>query len=316
MSGSGFPSSVLGGALPAAAVRFQPKASDGWGPGLLLALGIHLMLVAALALGVSWKSHTPEAVEAEMWDAIPQVAAPVSPPPPPPSPAPEPRQAEPPKAQPEATKPPPEPEPVPDVVVARTPKKEPRKEPKKHEPREVFEDTKPAKPVKKAEPPKPEPKPEPKVAPKPEPVKAPPKPAEAKTPPKPSTAEADARAASDREAQRKANLARMMSDLGGSSLGTSNRNAGPTAGYAGRIRARIKPNIVFADNVNGNPLAVVEVRCAPDGRIMSRKVIESSGVPAWDEAVLRALERTEVLPADENGRVQPVMELRFRPNDF
>ena len=32
-----------------------------------------------------------------------------------------------------------------------------------------------------------------------------------------------------------------------------------------------------------------------------------------DEAVLRALDKTEVLPRDVDGRVPPVMELTFNP---
>jgi len=123
--------------------------------------------------------------------------------------------------------------------------------------------------------------------------------------------------AAEREAQRQANLMRMMSELG--SLGTSGQDAqsaGPSSNYAGRIKARIKPNIVFTDNVAGNPSALVEVRCAPDGRIISRKLLESSGLPAWDEAVLRAVDRTEVLPLDENGRVPSPLQIEFRPKDF
>jgi colicin import membrane protein len=132
-------------------------------------------------------------------------------------------------------------------------------------------------------------------------------------PPKASAAD-NAKAAAEREAQRKERLQNMMSELG--SLGTPSRSAGPSAAYAGRIKARIKPNIVFTDEVSGNPLAVVEVRCGPDGRIISRKFIEKSGVASWDEAVLRAIDRTEVLPADEGGRVPTVMQLEFRPKDF
>jgi colicin import membrane protein len=136
---------------------------------------------------------------------------------------------------------------------------------------------------------------------------------------KPS-AEPDGRSAATLEAQRKANIARMMDNLGGSSLGTSagnaSRSAGPSAAYGGRIKARVKPNIVFADNVSGNPEALVEVRCGADGRILSRKLLKSLGLPAWDDAVLRAIDRTEVLPADENGRVPALMEIAFKPNDF
>ena len=97
--------------------------------------------------------------------------------------------------------------------------------------------------------------------------------------------------------------------------GTAARAAGPSSGYAGRIRARIQPNIVFADSVSGNPTATVEVRLASDGSIVSRRLTKSSGVPAWDDAVLRAIDKTEVLPRDTDGRVPSVMEIAFRPHD-
>ena len=72
-----------------------------------------------------------------------------------------------------------------------------------------------------------------------------------------------------------------------------------------RIRARVKPNIVFTDDVPGNPSTEVEVRMAPDGTIVARKIEKASGVKSWDDAVLRALDKTEVLPRDVDGRVHP-----------
>ena len=111
----------------------------------------------------------------------------------------------------------------------------------------------------------------------------------------------------------------MMSQAGASTdpaaTGTAARTAGPSAGYAGRIKARIKPNIVLTGNVPGNPLATVEVRLAPDGTIVSRKLTHSSGSPTWDETVLRAIDKTEVLPRDIDGRVPSSMSIDFRPQE-
>ncbi len=106
---------------------------------------------------------------------------------------------------------------------------------------------------------------------------------------------------------RQENLRRMQEMAGGTggptSTGTAPRSAGPSDSYAGRIRARVRPNIVFTDDIAGNPTAEVEVRMAPDGTIISRKIVKSSGVKSWDDAVLRALDKTEVLPRDVDGRV-------------
>ena len=118
---------------------------------------------------------------------------------------------------------------------------------------------------------------------------------------------------------REANLRRMMKEAGTSddpaAAGTATRTSGPSAGYAGRIKARVKPNIVLTSAVSGNPLAVVEVKVAPDGTIVGRKLVTKSGSAAWDETVLRAIDKTEVLPKDTDGRVPPTIVIEFRPND-
>jgi colicin import membrane protein len=63
----------------------------------------------------------------------------------------------------------------------------------------------------------------------------------------------------------------------------------------------------------GNPVAEVEVRTAADGTILSSKIIKSSGVTSWDDAVLRAIEKTEVLPRDLDGRVPSPMIIALKP---
>jgi len=122
-----------------------------------------------------------------------------------------------------------------------------------------------------------------------------------------------------REDQFQANIKRSLGLAGPSgdenAKGTALKASGPSASYAGRIRARIKPNITFNDDVDGNPKAEVEVRVAADGTIVSRKLIQASGNKAWDEAVLKAIDKTETLPRDTDGRVQPVMVISFRPKD-
>jgi colicin import membrane protein len=118
---------------------------------------------------------------------------------------------------------------------------------------------------------------------------------------------------------REANLRRMLKEAGTSddpaAAGTAARTSGPSSGYAGRIKARVKPNIVLTATIAGNPLAVVEVKVAPDGTIVGRRLVTKSGSAAWDETVLRAVDKTEVLPKDTDGRVPPTILIEFRPND-
>lgn len=119
------------------------------------------------------------------------------------------------------------------------------------------------------------------------------------------------------DAQRQANLRRMTEQAGGNgspeSTGTAARSAGPSANYAGRIKGYIKPNIVLTDAVSGNPTAEVEVRVTPDGTIIARRLTQPSGSREWDEAVLRAIDRTAKLPRDTDGRIPPTIVITFRP---
>lgn len=100
----------------------------------------------------------------------------------------------------------------------------------------------------------------------------------------------------------------------GSGVGAGG-NAPPA--YADKVRRKIKPLIVFnPESVSGNPAVVVLVDLAPDGLILKRSVISSSGIGAWDQAILQALDRAETFPKDDNG-VIPMrqMKLTFKPKD-
>jgi colicin import membrane protein len=102
---------------------------------------------------------------------------------------------------------------------------------------------------------------------------------------------------------------------GPNATGTALQSSGPTAGYGGRIKAVIRPNIIYNDSPAGNPVAEVEVRAAPGGNILSRKLLKSSGDAEWDKAVLRAIDRTETLPRDVDGRVPAVLVISFQPRE-
>lgn len=85
--------------------------------------------------------------------------------------------------------------------------------------------------------------------------------------------------------------------------------------YIGRVRARIKPNIAFAGSVDPSASAEVEIRCAADGSIASRKLVSSSGNSDWDTAVLKAVDKTEILPRDVDGRIHSTISVGFRLKD-
>jgi colicin import membrane protein len=265
------------------------------GKGLTLAVLVHVGLIIAIAIGVSWRSRTPDAVQAELWAAVPQTAAPraaepePTPPPPPPPPPPKPA----PKV--EEAPPPPKPAPDPQIAIekAKQEKEKARKLEEEQREREKQEALRKEAQRKKQEADK-----------RKEELEA-----------KKKEQQEVARL----EAIRKANLDRIMGQAAATgdarSTGTAQQSAGPSASYAGRIKAAIKPKIVFADELASNPTAEVEVRAGPDGTILGRRLIKSSNVKEWDEAVLRAIDRTEVLPRDVDGRVPSSLVISFRPRD-
>lgn len=288
---------------------FAPPPTSGMIRSLLLAIAAHGLLLAFLAAGVQWHRETPPVVaEAELWSAVPEMAAP------PPAPEPDPTPVAEPPPPPVVEQTPPTP--APDIAL--------EKERKRKEQLALKEKADKEKALKdKAEKDKQEKlKREKLELAKKEQAKqeqlAKEKKLQAERKPDPKNA-ADARKL---EELRQQNLKRMMGQAG-TAVGNGDANvtgsaaqaSGPSAGYAGRIRARIKPNIIFTDTISGNPIAEVEVRTSPDGTIISRKLTKPSGVKSWDDAVLNAIDKTEVLPRDVDGRVPTSLVISFRPRD-
>ena len=103
---------------------------------------------------------------------------------------------------------------------------------------------------------------------------------------------------------------------GANATGNALRSSGPSGSYGARVAAAVRPNVVFpdADLVSGNPAAEFNVQLAPDGTIVGTpKLVKSSGLPAWDDAALRALQKTEKLPRDTDGRVPPALIVDLKP---
>ena len=93
----------------------------------------------------------------------------------------------------------------------------------------------------------------------------------------------------------------------------------PSDSYLARLRARVKPNITFSESqlqsIRGNPAAEVEVTVSASGQIIGMKLTQSSGNADWDQAVLKAIEKTETLPRDENGKIPSKLLFVFRPRE-
>lgn len=328
--------------------RYAPPPPPGRGRAVGLAVLVHLVLIGALTWGVNWREDATVTAEAELWSATPQQAAPkpVEPPPPPPEPTPAPppppAPAPPPAAPPPPAPPPPAPQPSQaDIALEREKERlaaekqrqaeaeEKRREQAERErqrklaaekvererrerrEREERQEAERAEQRRKelAEQKRRE-----------EQLAEQKRREEDKR--KRELAEKQAREREQQEARRveqmrEENLRRIQglagATGGAADTGSAQRSAGPSQSYAGRIRARVKPNIVFTDYADGNPSAEVEVRMAPDGTITARRITKSSGLKSWDEAVLRALDRTQTLPRDLDGRVHSPLIIEFRP---
>lgn len=299
--------------MDAAAERleFAPPQQPGLLRAFALAVLAHALLVAGLMHGLQWKRDAQDAgVEAELWSAVPRQAAPpeVQPPPPPP---------------PEPVKPPPQPvvkappEPAPqvqrDAQIALEREKEKRErelEKRELEKRKLVEQRAKLEAQKKKQ------REEELAKKKLEQQKLAAETKRKEEEKKRKQEEAEAREAKKLATIREENMRRIQGMAGTgapSSTGAAAQSSGPSASWAGRVQARVRPNIVFTEGVSGNPKAEVEVRMAPDGTITSKRLVRSSGVKAWDEAVLRALDKTEVLPRDVDGRVHSPVIIDFRP---
>jgi colicin import membrane protein len=184
--------------------------------------------------------------------------------------------------------------------------------------------------------PKPAPKVEPPPAPKPEPriekpdiaIKEPPKPRpKPEAPPKP-LAKPEPRKP-DVEAARKRLREELAREQAALAIERERRQireslerdaaaarARALDAYIGRIRAKVRGNWILPPDLKGNPEAVFDVVQLPTGEVLSAKLARSSGNPAYDDAVERAILKSSPLPRpDTPGLFSRELRLTFRPRD-
>ncbi len=300
-------------------LEFAPPKPPGAGRAWAVAGIAHAILFVALGLATAWKTQPQTAqAEAELWSAIPQAAAPkLQEPPPEPEPEPTPT----PKPVKPAPPPPPAPDPAQERLDAQIALEKKKQEEKKKNDKLKADKEKAEKAKAEKEKAEKEKANKDKLA--KEKAAKDTKEKEAKERDKKKAAEkaaAESKADAARaEAMRQENLKRMQGMAGATggenATGSAQKSSGPSASYAGRLVGRIKPNITYPGDVVGNPRAEVEVKVGMDGTIQSRRIVQSSGNKAWDDAVLRAIDKTEVFPKDTDGRIPPVIVLGFRPLD-
>ena len=194
------------------------------------------------------------------------------------------------------------PPPPPPKEVAPAPKPLPVEPPKVVPPKApeivVKEEKKKPEP-KKPEPPKPEPKPEVKPVDK--------KPPPPKVDPFKEMLERESR---QRQSTAEQNLLATLADK--EQKAAANRRG--LESYAAKIRGKIRGNIVLPPAIQGNPEAIFMVNQLPGGEILDIRLKRSSGIPALDEAIERAIRKSSPLPKpDDPSLFQRTLEIKYRP---
>ena len=280
------------------AAPFLPDNDQTDMTALLLAAAVHILLVGALFFSVQWRSQAPTAVAVEVWRSGPApLPAPVIKPEPLPEPPPPPKV----EAKPEPKPLPPKVEtpPVkPDIAVKEEKKK--KEEPKKPEPKPVE--------VKKEEPKNPDPK---KEEPKPErrnfddDIQR-----ELKRVQQEKVVH-DQRARADAELRQ---LGQAQAELAARETASALQRG--LASYMDRIRGKIKSNIVLPPGLKGNPEGIFDVTQLPTGEIINVKISKSTGSRALDEAIERAIRKSDPLPLpDQPELFKRELKLKYKPFD-
>lgn len=317
------------------AVPYRVPPEPGRMRALGLALLMHVLLLGFLWVGVSWQNVTPVAVEAEIWSPVARTAAP---PPPEPVPVPEPVKPEP--VKPEPVKPPPKPVAAPEPVKNKQPdpdialeKEKKRKELEK----KLAEEKERQKELEKKELEKKELEKK-RLAEEQEKKKLAElekkkqadeqqrKQDEALAEEKRKQAEEQQRKQEEQQAeqrrkkQREDDLKRLQAQAGDGISGDAERSAGPkvSAGYAQKIGKMIKDATIMPPltDISGNPAVEYEITLLPDGSVGNVRLLRTCGIPAFDQAVRRAIDRASPFPPDPaTGRVPASLVISHRPRD-
>lgn len=262
--------------------RRHPSVQHRTPTAFALAVLMHLALVGGISFMVRWKTQPAAPIVAELWSATPPVAvAPPPPPPPPPPPAPE------------VVKPPPEPPaPPPDIVTKEVKKAPPPKEPPKVDPE--IEKKKLEAEKKKLE--------EKKLEAEKKKIELEKKRAEEK-------------AAAERETQHRDAIAQMQKQAGSPGVQAPTGSSRGEADYVARLVAQIRQHISFnvPDGTSPQVTATFTIDQLPTGEVVRVRLVRSSGLPGYDAAVERAINRASPLPRKPDGTVSAVLTVDFRP---
>ncbi len=108
-----------------------------------------------------------------------------------------------------------------------------------------------------------------------------------------------------------------LTGSGGSGDAPKSQGSRADGGYARKVASIIRSNTVFnvPEGLDGNPAVEYVVDLLPDGEVKGNpRKQKSSGVPGFDEAVLRAIEKS-TFPPDKSGAVPSQIIVHHTPKD-
>lgn len=275
----------------------------------LMAVFVHVLFIIVLVFGIRWQQRVPEPLVAELWQEIPSpktqpVARPPEPPPPPPTPKPQARPPEPPKPV-VQQKPVPAPVAPPKADIDLKEKQRKLKEQKaaaeaqrQEELRQKEEARKQAEAQRREEQLRQDELKKQEEARRKE---------EDKRREEAQRAE-ELRMEKDAEARRVAILdeqQKLAQEVKARAEEDARKRAIAEAAaakqrqvqqYIESIKKRIRSRVVLPPGLTGNPEAVYSVTLVPGGEVLDVKLVKSSGVPAYDAAVERAIQAANPLP--------------------
>ena len=106
--------------------------------------------------------------------------------------------------------------------------------------------------------------------------------------------------------------------IAGGTATKNQRGGGADAGYAGKIRACIQPNVSYptpAQTGSRNPTAQFRVQLKSNGSVSSTSLRRSSGNTAFDRAVENGIRRCSPFPKPPSGRYPSYIDVNYRMYD-
>jgi colicin import membrane protein len=248
----------------------------------VLAVAVHMAFVGLLVFGLSWQRRPPEPLVAELWREVPTKPEPVVKPPEPPPPPPAPKVvAPPPKPAPEPKVEPPKPVPQESKADIELKEKQRKLREQKAQEAKQAELEKRQEEARKRE--------EDQLL---EEVR--------RDEERKLEREAEARRTAILDEQQKlAQEARKRADEEAKKRALAEAVAAKQRQlnkYIDDIRRKIRNKVVLPPGMTGNPQATYSVTLLPGGEVLDVRLVKSSGVPAYDAAVERAIRQADPLP--------------------